>query len=71
MSINNKKEYDFGEIFTKGVESNSIEGLATQINNTVNKYSNYKLIDVQYSSVLFSVTKVIKHFAIITLQKNK
>ena len=71
MFKNNKKEYDFGEIFTEGVESYSIDGLATQINNTINKYSNYKLIDVQYSSILLTVTKNIKHFAIITLQKNK
>ena len=69
MFRNNKKEYDFGEIFTEGVESYSIDGLATQINNTINKYSNYKLIDVQYSSILLTVTKNIKHFAIITLQK--
>ena len=69
MFRNNKKEYDFGEIFTEGVESYSIDVLATQINNTINKYSNYKLIDVQYSSILLTVTKNIKHFAIITLQK--
>ena len=71
MFKNTKKEYDFGEIFTEGVESNSIDGLATQINNTINRYSNHKLIDVQYNSVLLSVSKCIKHFAIITLQKNK
>ena len=71
MFKNTKKEYDFGDIFTEGVESYSIDGLATQINNTINKYSNYKLIDVQYSSILLTVTKNIKHFAIITLQKNK
>ena len=71
MIKNTKKEYDFGEIFTEGIESYSIDGLSTQINNTINKYSNYKLIDVQYSSILLTVTKNIKHFAIITLQKNK
>ena len=69
MFKNTKKEYDFGEIFTEGVESYSIDGLSTQINNAINKYSNYKLIDVQYNSVLVSASKSIKHFAIITLQK--
>lgn len=69
MFKNTKKEYDFGEIFTEGVESYSIDGLSTQINNAINKYSNYKLIDVQYNSVLLTATKKINHFAIITLQK--
>ena len=67
------KKYDYGQIFTEGVESPTIDGLSSKINNYINKYadSGYTVFEVSMQSLLTNgiSTVPIKHFALITFIK--
>lgn len=67
------KKYDYGQIFTEGVEAPSIDGLSSKINNCINKYadSGYTVFNVELQSLLTNgiSTIPIKHFGLITFIK--
>lgn len=67
------KKYDYGEIFTEGVESPTIDGLSSKINNYIEKYSDsgYTVFDVSMQSLVTNgiSTIPIKHYAIVTFIK--
>ena len=67
------KKYNYGQMFTEGVESPSVDGLSSKINNCINKYadSGYTVFDVSMQSLLTKgiSTIPIKHYALITFIK--
>ena len=67
------KKYEYGKIFTEGVESPTIEGLSSKINNYINKYadSGYTVFEISVQSLLTNgiSTIPIKHYGMITFIK--